>query len=379
MPIFDQGYQHWNGTLSGHAWRWLAIARHGFRAGMKNRMIRYLLFVSWGPALALAAVLCAWGLLERKSDLIMSYMQYLRFLGPQMLADPRHYRMEVWTLCYAFFLKMELYSSMVLILLIGPNLISQDLRFNALPLYFSRPLRRIDYFLGKLGVIGSFLALVVIAPSLIAWILGLLFSLDFSLIRDTFPLLLASMLYGLVITVSAGLLILALSSVSRSSRYVAMLWVGLWFVSAIVATVLQGVDQQQRRQEAYQRVRIDYPRADSRTPRADATRRQQQWSSQFQHMREEMDKAEIAAAKTNWRPMVSYVANLDRVGQHLLGTEKRWKSIAMLSPAEQRDRLLLTFGPHQYPWYWSAFVLVGLFGFSVCILNLRVRSLDRLR
>ena len=21
MPIFDQGYQHWSGTLSGHAWR----------------------------------------------------------------------------------------------------------------------------------------------------------------------------------------------------------------------------------------------------------------------------------------------------------------------------------------------------------------------
>ena len=32
MPIFDQGYQHWNGELSGHGWRWYAIARHGVRA-----------------------------------------------------------------------------------------------------------------------------------------------------------------------------------------------------------------------------------------------------------------------------------------------------------------------------------------------------------
>jgi hypothetical protein len=31
MPIFDQGYQHWSGALSGHAWRWLVITRHGVR------------------------------------------------------------------------------------------------------------------------------------------------------------------------------------------------------------------------------------------------------------------------------------------------------------------------------------------------------------
>ena len=40
MPIFDQGYQHWTGPLSGHAWRWLAVARHGVRATLKNRVVR---------------------------------------------------------------------------------------------------------------------------------------------------------------------------------------------------------------------------------------------------------------------------------------------------------------------------------------------------
>ena len=33
----------------------------------------------------------------------------------------------------------------------------------------------------------------------------------------------------------------------------------------------------------------------------------------------------------------------------------------------------------QYPWYWSATVLTVLFGLSVCLLNYRVRSLDRLK
>ena len=48
MPIFDQGYQHWSGSLSGHAWRWWTIARQGVRVGMKNPFLRILVIVSDG-------------------------------------------------------------------------------------------------------------------------------------------------------------------------------------------------------------------------------------------------------------------------------------------------------------------------------------------
>jgi len=51
MPIFDQGYQHWSGELSGHGWRWLAIARNGVRAGLKGWMLRLALLFAWVPAL----------------------------------------------------------------------------------------------------------------------------------------------------------------------------------------------------------------------------------------------------------------------------------------------------------------------------------------
>ena len=79
---------------------------------------------------------------------------------------------------------------MVLVLLVGPNLISQDLRYNALPLYFSRPLRRMDYLAGKLGVIVALLVAIIIVPSLVAYMFGLLFSLDITIIRDTSRILL---------------------------------------------------------------------------------------------------------------------------------------------------------------------------------------------
>src|SRR5882724_8495326 len=155
MPIFDQGYQHWNGPLSGHAWRWLAVARHGVRATLKNRLVRWFLFAAWMPALALVATLALWGLLEQQSESVLSFLRNL--LPPEMIGQPRDFRAPVWTIVYSFFFKAELGIALFLVLTVGPSLVSRDLRFNALPLYFSRPLRRIDYFVGKLGVIAFFL------------------------------------------------------------------------------------------------------------------------------------------------------------------------------------------------------------------------------
>ncbi|MGD0390964.1 MAG: ABC transporter permease subunit, partial [Tepidisphaeraceae bacterium] len=264
-------------------------------------------------------------------------------------------------------------------LLVGPNLISQDLRFNALPLYFSRPLRRIDYFLGKLGVILAFLAMVVILPSIVAYILGLMFSLDITIVRDTFGILLASVAYGLVIAFSAGLLILALSSMSRNSRYVALCWVGIWLVSGMVATVLQTVDSQQRRYAYYSKIVAPPPYARGATTQSrDEQRRQMRaWRRKAN---EEYRVAELGFSKRDWRPLVSYTADLSRLGQQLLGTDQSWKRLSLLDPDQDaRDLLLATYMGPQYPWYWSAGVLTGLFGLSACVLNLSVKSLDRLK
>jgi ABC-2 type transport system permease protein len=384
MPVFDQGYQHWSGTLSGHAWRWLTVARHGVRVGMKNIFLRLFIIASWLPAAFMAFILCAWGLLEHKSPLVESLRPVLAFFfPPEMIADPLHYRVHVWTLCYHYFLSFELYVSMVVVLLAGPSLISLDLRFNALPLYFARPLRRADYFVGKLGVVAWFLGLVIIVPSLIAYVLGLLFSLDLSIVRDTYPVLLASLAYGAVIVLSAGTLILALSSLTRNSRYVALFWVGLWFVSSIVGTILNAVDEEQRRmataraqQEAYMAAPQVVRQPQTREEIMAAQLAQQEARRKAQ---EKLVEDELEASRHNWRWLLSYTGNLSRIGQQLLNTDAAKIEITKLYGPADGDRLLLEWIGPQYPWYWSAAVLTALFGLSVCILNFRVRSLDRLR
>jgi ABC-2 type transport system permease protein len=325
MPIFDQGYQHWQGSLSSHAWRWLTISRHGVRAQFKSRWTRIVVLFAWLPALTLAGVLIVWGLIEQKSTLIAPLMSLLTGLPDEFKVSPQTYRISIWTISYQFFFQVEIFFSMILIILVGPGLISQDLRFNAMPLYFSRPLRRIDYFIGKLGVIGFVLGVVAVGPAILAYLLGMCFSLDLAVIKDTARLFFASVGYGLVVVLSAGTLMLAMSSLTRNSRYVGVIWMGIWFISSGVSVALTNL------------------------------------------------------LHRDWCPIFSYTANLLRISNALLGTRSAWEPLATFFPEQRREQQLATLSNTGYPWYWSALVLAALFGISIWILSQRVKSLDRLK
>jgi ABC-2 type transport system permease protein len=351
MPIFDQGYQHWQGRLSGHAFRWLAITLQGVRQQRRWWLTKWLVAVSFVPALVLGGFLVLWGLLEQQSTLLQPFMAILQVLPEEIRSGPKAYRGAVWTMAFHWFFSIETFFSMLLVLAVGPDLVSKDLRFNAMPLYFSRPLRRVDYFVGKLGVIAVFLAAVAIAPAVAAYALGLAFSLDPTVLRDTWRLLLGAMIYGTVVVLSAGTLMLAVSSLSRNSRLVGAMFVGLWVVSNVTSEVLQQT--------------VDRP----------------------------------------WCPMVAYTTNLDRLREELLDMPAaRGKFLALWEAGrEARERATRPMFPFlrggrrpppppdtpppsfltpeylRYPWTWSGGVLLGLFGLSVATLSTRVRSLDRLR
>ena len=368
MPIFDQGYQHWDGKLAGQAGRWLPITRHGVQVQLKNWWIRWFLMAACLPALVLVCIVAIWGLFEQQSEFLKPFLFFFQNLPEDIRSGPKRFRTPLWTLAFRQFFDLQLTVSMILVLLVGPDLISQDLRFNAIPLYLSRPLRRFEYFLGKLGVIAVFLSAVTLVPALLAFVLGYGFSFDPAVIRDTYRLLFASIAFGLIVVVSAGLLMLALSSLSRNSRYVGAMWLGLWIVSNITSGVLD------------------------RTVRAD------------------------------WCALVSYTNNLRRVRDALFDAEGSWDQVMnvfevgrqagqnmMMGPfgpgraqrfrkgaPEPRSPLIASrdndrgrrgqerlrrsvFAPETYPWQWSAGVLAGLALVSVGILTTRIRSLDRLR
>jgi|GEM_PF-759849 len=405
MPVFDQGYQHWSGHLAGHGWRWLVITREGVRAQLKNKVVRILLLLAWLPALLLVAALAVWGLVENKSQTVTSWLAQIPFLA-DIVADPVTFRRPAWTVAYSYFFAFETFFIMILVLAVGPGLISRDLRFNALPLYFSRPLSRLDYFVGKLGIIVALVAAVSVVPALLAYVMGVAFSLDVKVIRDTYPLALASIVHGLIIAISTGALMLAMSSLSRRSLLVGIAWFGFWFVSGMIANVLVGIHeisfQMQLHREVQEKFRENQPPdADEKlTPREKRRRderRSAEWQQAFDQAERKMEAARAEAAPRNWRPLFSYTQNLFRVGEWLLDTDTAWVEIGTaVEKATQRAQsssfmALFTKPPPinerryadlfvpQYPVWWSLAIVGGLFGLSVLTLMFRVKSLDRLK
>lgn len=67
------------------------------------------------------------------------------------------------------------YVAVVFVAVVGPELVSRDLRNHLLPLYFSRPVGRIDYALTKLAALASVVFALLASPMLIMF-LGTVFS-----------------------------------------------------------------------------------------------------------------------------------------------------------------------------------------------------------
>ncbi|WP_267243516.1 ABC transporter permease [Streptomyces sp. PR69] len=62
----------------------------------------------------------------------------------------------------------------------APQTVSRDLRFKTVPLYFSRPIERVDYVLAKYGAMATALFILTGAPLLILYLGSLLAKMDLS-------------------------------------------------------------------------------------------------------------------------------------------------------------------------------------------------------
>ena len=123
---------------------------------------------------------------------------------------------------------------------VGSGLIANDRRSNALQIYLSKPLSRAEYVAGKLGILGFFLLMVTLVPALALLLIEVMFTASLAFLLDNLFLLPAITLYALMEVSLASFTMLALSSLSTSARYTAMLYAGALFFTATVFAILRG-------------------------------------------------------------------------------------------------------------------------------------------
>jgi ABC-type transport system involved in multi-copper enzyme maturation permease subunit len=117
---------------------------------------------------------------------------------------------------------------------VGAGLIANDRRANALQIYLSKPLMRTEYIFGKAAILFAFLLFVTLIPALLLLILQVVFAGNFEFLKKNlflFPAItVAAMLQALISTFT----MLALSSLSKSARYVGILYAGILFFTAAI-------------------------------------------------------------------------------------------------------------------------------------------------
>jgi len=110
---------------------------------------------------------------------------------------------------------------------LGGGLIAADLKTNALPIYFARPITPLTYILGKWVTIGFFIAITMLLPNLLALAGGVLVAGAPGTWAQTLWLGGALTLTGAGVMLVGGLVILAISSLTEDRRFVMVGWLAV--------------------------------------------------------------------------------------------------------------------------------------------------------
>ena len=218
MPIHDQGYRRYGGRREAHGRTWWVITRAGIIERLRERKFLGLLLVAWLPFLVRTVQLY----------IAANYQQTAQFLGP----TPGLFREFLQQQgIFVFFITMY----------VGAGLIANDRRANALQIYLSKPLTRVDYVVGKLATLLIFLIAVTWVPGILLLLMQMMFAGNLTFLKANLFLFPAITAYAAVAVTMAAFSMLALSSLSRSRRFVAVMYAGLIFFTAAMYQALRGI------------------------------------------------------------------------------------------------------------------------------------------
>ena len=217
MPIHDQGYRRYGGSRAPRGQAWSVITRAGIRTMLAKRMFLGLLLIAWGPFFVRAVQIYAAANLPQAAFLRPTAETFRQFLDQQSI--------------FVFFVTVY----------VGAGLIANDRRANALQIYLSKPLTRAEYVFGKLAILMAFLLAVTWAPAIVLLLVHIAFAGNFTFLRNNLFLFPAITLFAAIQVISVSVAMLALSSLSKSARYVAILYAMLLFFTTAIYGVLYAV------------------------------------------------------------------------------------------------------------------------------------------
>ncbi|MBB16209.1 hypothetical protein CMK22_13110 [Candidatus Poribacteria bacterium] len=223
MLIHDRSYHHWDGQLkSGRVSCWIIIARAELKILAQRKFVRFIVAI---PPLIYFVV----------HGVLVYLVNYFPESTALLKIDPKFFKQ--------FLLRDPVFPGFFVVLIsvfAGTNLISKDLKYNALSIYLSKPISWIDYIIGKTSVIVILLLMITGIPCVLLFFEHSLLSNDLKFLVQNYWILGSILVYSLVVVFPLSLLIVTFSSLTTDARYAAV-----WFIAVLVGTpILQEIIEQ---------------------------------------------------------------------------------------------------------------------------------------
>ncbi|MEM7305526.1 MAG: ABC transporter permease subunit [Planctomycetota bacterium] len=206
-------YRRYEGELRPNALRFLPLFLAGVRTATKKKI----------PLLVLYAV-------PTIATIVYSFVVYAKYAAEDMavsiggiegmmsmFAQRAMVNLEVKGQIVELNHVMRLFS-LLAVTWFGSGLFAEDRRLGAHLLYFSRPITRLDYFLGKFLTVSFFGALSVMVPGLVVCLIASWTSPDWSFLKEEGDTILRTILYsGIWITLTSSIVLCVSSLASRKT------------------------------------------------------------------------------------------------------------------------------------------------------------------
>jgi ABC-2 type transport system permease protein len=216
--IFDIGYRRYDGPRLGRGGAIGAVVQAGLRAVFGLGRSGRSKIIPWGvvilailPAIVAVAV---------------------RVLAGEIIGDLYSYENYLWQIggLFGIFIAAQ-----------APELVVNDIRYRVLPLYFSRPMSRVDYVASKLAALAVGLLALTLVPVLLLFIGRVLATEDllaaFGDEVGSLPGIIGSAVLHAVVLASIGI---AISSLASRRAYAAGAVLAVFLISGVISEALSG-------------------------------------------------------------------------------------------------------------------------------------------
>lgn len=222
MAIFQKVYETYKGGYTSINHRTLVICRYGLEEAFKVKWFLPFFVLCFIPPLIIMCII---------------YLRYnLHVIDT--LQIPIERLVSIDTVFFIRWLQIpQLSIVLLMVMIVGPAVLSPDMRNNALPLYFSRPISKAHYLLGKFFVLLALCSVVTWVPGLLLVLFQTYLSED-GWLANNWGSFVGAFFVPVLWTVCLSMLSFAITALIKVKLTARLTFFGLFFVGFAFSNVM---------------------------------------------------------------------------------------------------------------------------------------------